>query len=467
MKKFLCILMALSLVACSEQQLHQGQWSEALENLMTQINDEHQAIKKAEFVDYEDFISTPMEKVSTAPKPAQPNDDGSFSLAQVEADVNYLFDCLRNEYGLYDYFGGDEVFMEAREKVLSTCKISENLSKDFLLQILYKELDFICDMHFYLNGSPTSYTMKNMRYPYFCDDKTFMKVKDGFVDENGKTVVEVEGYKNVEEVIRLSLNEDGELVYWLVMQGYLFDENMEAVKSKNITVKYSDGTAEVLVAKPQAGSSADYGTRESLELNWIEDVPVLTVKDFTSGMMQPYAEEMKNSDVVVLNLQDNGGGYMPTVPAWYEEFCGEEVTSNNLMIYRNYLKADSSVLGYERLNDDAAVMCNSDDKFVDNDRLTIFITNKNTASAGELFIDMAFNVENTLIVGESTMGALTSGMSFFRTLPYSKLTLNYGNSVHLWPKEHFEECRGIEPDIWCPGFYAEEAVLKFIKNNVK
>ncbi len=467
---FSLILAVLLFTSCSQTSNHRGKWSDELEVLMKQVNAEHHAVQKPELVNYEYLISTPIGERVTA-KTVQANEDGSFSYAQAEADVNYLFDCLKNEYGLYDYYGGDVVFTAAKEEVLTACKSTKTLNAGILKQILWQKFSFVNDCHFFIGETsapmasmPTAYTMSKMHCTFFSEERTFVKTKDGFKDENNRLVKVVEGFENVADAIKLSLTKDGELVYRLVVQGNMFDRNIKLVKKRDITVIYSDGSKDVLTAQRYI-MMHDNGSK--LELKWSEKIPVLTVKDFKSGMMKPYAEEMKNSDAVVLNLQNNAGGYMATTTAWYEEFCGEAVATNNLMIYRNYLKALSEVPGYQKLNNEAAVIWNTEDKFAVNDRLVILIVNNNTGSAGELFTDMAFNLENTLIVGESTMGCLTSGTSYLRTLPNSKLTLSYGNSIHLWPESHFKEGEGIKPDIWCPYLYAEEAVLNFIKKNIQ
>ena len=58
---------------------------------------------------------------------AEPNPDGSLSLAQIESDVNFLFDMLRQNYGLYEYFGGEEVFEPARSRVLEQCRENKQM----------------------------------------------------------------------------------------------------------------------------------------------------------------------------------------------------------------------------------------------------------------------------------------------------------------------------------------------------
>jgi len=416
-------------------------------------------------VDFEQYISTPIDKGSF--ETAKPNEDGSFSLEQAEADINYFFATLKSEYGLYDYYGGDEVFLKAKESALAACKSTDNLNANSLYQIIYQEIGFIVDLHFSFNHTPTLSTLKSWNYPYFCDTVTLTKTKNGYANADGKIVTKVEGYENAEDAIKLCLNKDGELYYGFVLLQSVYDDTLNINGVVLFTVTYDDGSTDILRASIQESNDDSYKSRADLQLDWVDEIPVLTVKNFQNGMMLPYAEKMKESDAVVLNLQNNSGGYMNTCTAWYDGFCGESPTSNNLMFYRDYKKALSDVPGYQKLNEEAAVMWSDEDKFVSNDRLVILLTNKECFSAGELFTDMAHNLENTLIIGTNTAGCLLSGHSHMRTLTHSKLILQFGNSIHLWPEGYFEEGTGLEPDIWCPEAIAEEAAINFIKKNVK
>ena len=106
--------------------------------------------------------------------------------------------------------------------------------------------------------------------------------------------------------------------------------------------------------------------------------------------------------------------------------------------------------------------------FVENEDLLILLTSFNTMSAAEYFTDMAHNVENTLIIGESTFGALRGDIwSAMTTLPYSKIKLNFGQRVFEYPEGYFEEGYGFEPDLWCPAVYVEESAVNFVHRMMK
>ena len=99
-----------------------GEWSPELTKLMETINAEHQKIQKPVFSEEKYAKYLKKRENNTISEKAEPNLDGSLSLAQIESDVNFLFDSLRQNYGLYEYFGGEEVFEPARSRVLEQCK---------------------------------------------------------------------------------------------------------------------------------------------------------------------------------------------------------------------------------------------------------------------------------------------------------------------------------------------------------
>ena len=106
-----------------------------------------------------------------------------------------------------------------------------------------------------------------------------------------------------------------------------------------------------------------------------------------------------------------------------------------------------------------------DDKFVSNENLLIILANKNTGSAGEMFVDLAHNVENTIIVGTNTAGVLIGDSTGYITLPNSKVPVTFGTGLSFFPENYFEEFVGFMPDLWVSGD-AEEAVLNFIEKHI-
>jgi hypothetical protein len=68
-----------------------------------------------------------------------------------------------------------------------------------------------------------------------------------------------------------------------------------------------------------------------------------------------------------------------------------------------------------------------------------------------MFVDLMFNIENTLIIGGHTAGVLTSIPSESFVLPNSKIPVVANDLFFLHSPEHFAEGIGFAPDIWVHG----------------
>ena len=111
---------------------------------------------------------------------------------------------------------------------------------------------------------------------------------------------------------------------------------------------------------------------------------------------------------------------------------------------------------------------NARDLWVSNENLLVILTSKWTASSAEMLMDAAYNLENVLIVGENTCGALIGGSAPVQ-LPNSRLSVAIGPSQTIIPdtNDYFEEYRGFCPDLWVPAGEAEELAVKLLEKNAQ
>lgn len=102
---------------------------------------------------------------------------------------------------------------------------------------------------------------------------------------------------------------------------------------------------------------------------------------------------------------------------------------------------------------------------MEREQILIVLVDRITGSAGELFTDLAFNVQNTLVVGQNTFGTLTTSLSFpSLQMPNSGITLALGNCcLYFHPEGHFAEGVGFAPDVWVTGD-ALAAALAMLRN---
>ena len=74
------------------------------------------------------------------------------TLEQATEDVDYLFTVFHDTYPLYDYFGGEEAFTAAREKILADCAAAQPLTGEVLVESMIAHLNFVEDGHVFLPG---------------------------------------------------------------------------------------------------------------------------------------------------------------------------------------------------------------------------------------------------------------------------------------------------------------------------
>ncbi len=225
-----------------------------------------------------------------------------------------------------------------------------------------------------------------------------------------------------------------------------------------MTVHYTDGKVQKLTAEPyQVYTEFDLENSENNQITEFyknENIPVFQFNQFAADYAEEILEgatKLKDESVAILDLRSNGGGSPQLVPKWLNEYSSNTVPSNRYVIDTKSGKRENT----------------RKDNWVQNDNLLIILVGKSSGSASELFLDYAYNLENILIVGENTRGALIGSLSTIY-LPNSVCEVNIGADGRLCilPEEndYFEELRGFYPDIWIPAGEAEEAAINLINN---
>lgn len=444
-----------------------GEWSPELTKLMETINAEHQAIQKPVFSE-EKYAKYFKEKSNnTVIQKAEPNPDGSLSLAQIESDVNFLFDSLRQNYGLYEYFGGEEVFEPARSRVLEQCKENKQMDASKLETLLIQELSFINDSHFIIGNC----TMVIMHAPFFYIEEEYHKEGSQYKTNDGKIVESIEGYENLDEVMKHSLNRQGEIVYYpvkLVEADYpkIYLTGKKLDPPNNLIVHYTDGTTQELET---AGYQMTENKREEkVELYENQQIPVVYSESMMDSRFIGMGAKLHGQPVSVVDLRSNTGGKLDYVDKWFEGYSKQKVTPNYFSIYTAMFQdQDTQEDEIQEINGKMVYQA-GEDTFAENEDLLILLTSCQTMSAAESFADRAHNLENTLIIGENTCGCLLGdSWGIDVKLPYSCLSVGFGHSIHVFPEGYFEEGYGFEPDLWCPAVYAEEAAVNFVHRMMK
>lgn len=477
----LLITLALTMLSCSKAK--STLLDDSMDELLASINQEHQNIVKPN-VNFDEFTSEYTERpfaryYASSTYKSQYQEEKILTFEEVEEDINTLFQALETNYGAYYYFGGKEKFNKVKESILKDCKIE--VKNEFLLNTLLDKLSFIEDAHFKIEYQ----RLHPFDVPYFYRETAFKRDDKGLfeigTDKYVETVI-AEGMEMSDEVFKRSIAEDGSIVFYPILLG------SKEESAPELTINYSDGSSKKLISEPY-NDFVNY-RENGVELYDNQSIPILYSRtqyfDEAAGggrgrQFLQYADDLKDEPVAVVDLRYNGGGNNVIGFKWLEKYTGEKVTTNYVSIvnwtmdelkswttpnagssYNSYASM-TNIAGWEPITPYYMKANAQPDNFISNDNLLIILASKSTWSASEMFVDMAHNVENAIIIGENTAGCIKGSYISEVLLPNSKILVGFGNMISIFPDDaYYQEFRGFEPDIWVPAGEAEELTIKFI-----
>jgi hypothetical protein len=261
----------------------------------------------------------------------------------------------------------------------------------------------------------------------------------------------------------------------------------------NLTAIFEDGSQKILVLRQYNPQGKEF---QAPSLEFTDGIPIVTVMamgfpdTYTEGGQMArdflsFADELQDEPVVIIDLRSNRGGN-GTLPAqWLRRLTGENAPSNYVWLfaepfYRVYERlaassAETNPVSHQNLDDFMDFMdlealgehyCvgnNYPKRIVESEQLLIVLTDRFAGSAAESFVDLTFNLQNTLIIGTNTFGSLRADRFSTWSLPNSGIPFGFGRGLAIWPEGLFEEGIGIAPDIWVHGD-ALNAALAMLRN---
>ena len=457
LKKFfvwiLVAMLAFSNVGCTSVP------QPTMEELLAEVNTKHREVEKG-IINTSQYVGDLVDqdlRWSYYPKEnmVEYHPEKILTQQQVIEDVTYLFGAFHDCYGPYEYFGGAEVFDAVEETIKEELQTKETLIAADLEQILLENLAFIKDGHFSINMKRANPT----KIPFFFREVAFVKTEEGYQATDGRKVESVEGYDNLDELMKRSISPEGKLVYYPV----LLKDNDPSIRldlpqscKETLIVHYTNKTTQELKAEPfQIYSKTFLKTPEEYQVVTSRqngEIPVFQFNEFDLDYEEEISEGakvLKKAPIAILDLRSNRGGRALIAEDWISKYANTLVLMNRNII-------DTKTGEFLR---------NEEDKWIENPNMLIILSGKYSASASEMLIDCAYNLENVLIIGENTMGALLGGQGS-TCLPSSAVKVGVGNGLMSLQTEgdYFEELRGFYPDIWVPAGEAEELAVKLIEN---
>ena len=462
MKKKLCAILSLSIlcfIGCSSVE------NLTFEELMEEVNAKHQEVEAVD-VDISDYIGDLVDDKQRNQyylKQTQEKYDPEKMLTQQEAieDVTYLFDAFHDCYGPYEYFGGTKVFDVAEEKIKEELQKQESIKSEDFEKILLQELKFVKDAHFGINMQRTN----PVKIPFFFRENAFQKTKNGYQNTEGKQVKSVEGYENLDEIMKRSLSKEGELVYYpVLLKDCDFWDAFETPQTcdETLIVHYTNGESEELEAEPYqiyTEMDIEHPEKNKVARVWEDgEIPVFQFNMFDEKHRDSIltgAKKLREAPISILDLRSNTGGNGDIPGEWMERYTQKSVSGHKTVIdTKEGIKIEDS---------------DTEETWVENDTMLIILVGKYSASSSEWLLDLAYNVENVFIVGENTSGAII-GMTSKISLPNSACQVDIGSGkVSLFPEDegYMEEFRGLYPDIWVPAGEAEDLIFNFWRTESK
>jgi len=434
-----------------------------------------------------DFVFYDLSNIIVAPTDELQRPPATITSEEAIEDTEILFDVLRYVYGAYQYFGGDDVFEPVRKSVVEDIlQGGNNFTGAELCRILYRHLSPIIEDYHFIIRENIRESGGGAQFP-FGSENTFLVSSDAFYDkteqgfrnrDNGLYLAELAGY-DMGDIMRLQLDEQGRHFYAPVMM-----RDGISSASSQLTIIYEDDTTEQIMLQAAPMSINAFEAPSSLE--YIDDIPIVSLA-WMMGMgaiphgqyaldFLGFAEELRNEPIVILDLRSNFGGTAVLPLNWMYLLTGEVVMGNSpwLTNWDNELEYPWKPRGNTPESNSLYISEDDMEKLhflfhrtiingfpveylierhiVERTQILIVLVDRYTMSAGEFFVDLAFNVENTLVIGQNTFGSLTCSSSYpHLRVPNSGIAISLGRDLMLHPEGHFAEGVGYRPDVWVTG----------------
>lgn len=421
----------------------------------------------------------------------------SLSGESMREDLILLFDLLREHYAAYEYFGGEERFALAEERLLES--IEEREGEWTLLsfeEAIRSELGFIRDLHFKIGMKPMIpsqdeiFFYNNTQIEYFKDEKGFYHLEN----QGRRYVLKVETDEGepvpIEAVMKPGLNLKGEIIYRPGLLSPLADHYQ-------ISLKFRDekGTYTVDLFKAPE-SSVDPG-KEAVSERTIEGIPILSIgsmhiqKPEDVVKVAEFAKRQRRMPVSVLDLRGNAGGISLLPCVWFQSYIGELPSTGRqaaLLLNRSYTlllskRGDANSGAGKNFGElrpslqpspgafadmETAGIRNGwhieayEEKIYPNSNKIFVLMDKETASAAEWFVHDLIRIENLFLVGTNTAGAQRTGGGISFRLPRTDQQVVIP-SVLYFP-DTVQEGEGYHPDLWMNEEDGLVRLIRFVKS---
>lgn len=411
---------------------------------------------------------------------------------EISEDIDFLFRLMKDNYGCYTYFGGDEVFLKAKDEILKEVKLKEGMEPEELADLLLQKLSFIEDNHFSIN-----YSFFNLDEQYYYMDRNQIEIRKdskGFYTlmDNKKWYLD----PIMNQYLQFTIADSGELIYGLYK---LANEEESKALPETLVLTRGKKNREYQLGWIIADAKISDTNEDNkfYQYKEFDGIPVASIKTFlfnneTSDDLNRFiidAEKLKNKKAAVLDLRDNLGGELIFSYPWLYRLTGKIVSAKVDTITRssyvpqykalgkpkvsleNFTKAsfdeyqnayrdliDEGILTKVVSSNGSIVKCRP--TWLDRDNILFVLLNKQTYSAAEMFLFQLSTIGNVVFVGTNSNGCMTGDYTGNYLLPHTKVSIRYGSSLYLRNQTQNFDTIGFLPDICLGGKDPVTAVLR-------
>lgn len=398
-------------------------------------------------------------------------------------DIEQLFSLLKYGYVGYQYFGGDECFQTAKQRLMEALQTGfpDEFPSVALDNLIYDHLHFINDGHFAI-GTQVYFRPQSM---YMNFDYAFLKDDHGYyMKTNGlREYVELVNGESVDPYLWPSLNVSGKIVYRI---GILADEQSRAANHERLEISLRSNDARrqesLLLEKEVRTRQIPDGSYTRYELEGISVIDLQQFRFVGPGLGQflDDALELRNEEVFIIDLRSNPGGLTSNIEHWLHRFIGdwaEAPAQVSVQLRTNTTRhlARHSKEGEPRWMIDSLfpvmqtgwsrVRSSSGTAPISNPAKVVVLMDSLSASAGEGFVRYLRQIENVVFIGTNTSGTVLAGDPVKGKLPNSYIGTYWGTNLKLDVESgEFVDREGIGflPDFWVQSEDALDVALKFI-----
>lgn len=390
---------------------------------------------------------------------------------QAIEDINSAFDLLKYTYGAYYYFGGDKVYNEAKQKILSGLdEITSDgeVSSNSLALLFIDNLKFIKDKNFSISNMAVSENaMLYISYDYIIKEKSGKY----YVDYNGEEaeILSIDGDNILDNYIKKTINANGKISYMLAKM-YNYKRTYKIYYDGVITIKNNNTNLDLNITWNTAKNDGDT-VKHPYRLKDYDGLSVYSIGGFSENFhyynMKFYGDskELRNKKTFVIDLRGNQGDFDKFLYMWASLYLRDEFTTK-VQIAKKDTKL-ASFIGRNMIeNIPYTWQIEQMDRsfFYKNDNLIFVLVDERVSKAGEKYLRILRSIENVIVVGSNTKGGTLVENVTTKYLYNSGITFSFGNVLTLYHDESYDEVNGFLPDLWVEPKNALDYVIKLYKN---